>query len=79
MELEIIKNYLSIDESLNLPEFRIANRKIQNRNLDNMADGVTERFNSEPKNENFIKKVVILTANEFESPSTERFYVPKEI
>lgn len=67
MEIEIIRNYLSTDESLNLPELRIHNRKIQNRNLDNMADSVTEQFNKNSKNENFIKKVITLTANEFSS------------
>jgi hypothetical protein len=79
MELEIIRNYLSVGESLNLPDFRIANRKIQNRNLDNMADAITARFNAKPKSEDSIKRIITLTAKEFESPKIEETYVPKEI
>lgn len=79
MKLEIIKNYLSLDDNLNLSEVRIANRKIQNKNLDKMADSTTEIFNKKPKSGDYIKKIVILTANEFETISIEEFYVPKEI
>ena len=71
MTIEIIKNYLSIDESLNLPKFRIDNRKIHNRNLDNFADGIIERSNTKPNLGIINKKIITLTANEFEPMGIE--------
>jgi len=44
-----------------------------------MADGITELFNKKPTSGNYIKKVVILTANDFETISIEESYVKKEI
>lgn len=78
MELEIIRNYLSIDGSLNLTELRIANRKVQNRNLDILADTTFEKFNAKPKSESNLIKIVTLTANEFETISIEESYVTME-
>ena len=78
MKLKIIKNYLSLDDSLNLTELRIANRKIQNRNLDILADSTFEKFNAKPKSESNLVKIVTLTANEFETISIEESYVTME-
>lgn len=71
MTIEIIRNYLPTDESLNLPEFRIDNRKIYNRNLDNFADGIIERSNAKPNLGIISKKIITLTANEFEPMGIE--------
>lgn len=79
MELEIIRNYLSTDENLNLNRFALKNRQLQNRNLDTMADAITEKFNKNPEKSDYVKKVIILTAHETEFTRTERFYVSKEI
>ena len=65
------RNYLSIDESLNLPEFRIEIRKIHNRNLDKHAEGIIECQNVKPKLGIKTKKIITLTANEFEPMSIE--------
>ena len=78
MEIEIIRNYLSTDKSLDITELRINNRKITNKNLDNMADGIIERFNSNPKKEDSIKKIITLTANEFGAMGIKEIYVAME-
>lgn len=74
MELEIIRNYLPTDESLNLSELRIKNRKIQNKNLDIMAESIIEKFNQNPEKSNYIKKLITLTADEFSIPDIKIQY-----
>ncbi len=78
MEIKIIKNYLSLDDA-SLTELRIKNRKIQNKNLDVMAESTLEKFNAKPKSEDNLIKIVTLTANEFEIMGIKESYVSKEI
>lgn len=70
MKLEIIRNYLSLEEP-NLSDLQIKNRKIQNRNLDIMADSILEKHNTKQQNIHNLKRIITLTANEFETTSIE--------